>query len=67
MVAKLTNVLHGFVELLVQGTGQLHLAWQTSHEVTTFGRQHHIIVFFMGSAREMSVLGMIHLVVLAVL
>jgi hypothetical protein len=35
MVAKLTDFLHGFVEILVQGTGQLHLIRQTSHAVTT--------------------------------
>jgi hypothetical protein len=31
MVAKLTDLLDGFAEIPVQGTGQLHLIQQTSH------------------------------------
>jgi hypothetical protein len=66
LVAELTSILYGLVELLVQGTGQFHLVWQTSHVVTICERQDHNINSFTGSTREVSVLGMLHLIVLLV-
>jgi hypothetical protein len=63
MIAQLMDLLHGFVENLGQGTGQLYLIRQASHVVMTFGRQHHSIDSFMGLAQKMLVLGMLHLVV----
>jgi hypothetical protein len=63
-IVELTDILHCLVVLHVQGTGQLHLVRQTSHVVTISSRQHHSINSFVGTAREVSVLRMLHLIVL---
>jgi hypothetical protein len=73
LVAELTDILHGLVDLLIWGMSQLHLVQQTSHMVATSGRQHHSTDFFMGSADiphgcdlRQAILGMLQLVVLLV-
>jgi hypothetical protein len=66
MVAKLLDFLHGFVEMSDQGMSPLYLICQTSHVIMTFCKQYHSISSFVGSAQEVTVLGMLHLVVLIV-
>jgi hypothetical protein len=66
MTGQLSDVLHSFVEILVQGMCQLHLIWQASHTITTSGRHHLSIDSCTGSAQKVPILGMLNLVIFLV-
>jgi hypothetical protein len=64
MVAQLSDLLPELVDISDQSTGQLHLVSKASNVITILHRQHYSISSFMGSAQEVAVLGMLHLVIL---
>jgi hypothetical protein len=60
MLSQLLDLLDGFIQILDQGTSQLHLISEASLAVVTSSRQYHGFRSFFSSSREVAVLQMYH-------
>jgi hypothetical protein len=63
MFSQQFDLLDDFVQILDQGTSQLHLISETSHVVMASSRQNYSSCSFFSSAREVAVLRMCHLLI----
>jgi hypothetical protein len=63
MLSQQLDLLDGFVQILDQGTSQLHLISEASHVVVTSSEQNYSFRSFFSSAREVAVLRMCHLLI----
>jgi hypothetical protein len=63
MFTQLSNLIYVLVEISDQSTGQLHLLGKASNAVMTFYGQHHSFSSFTGSAQEVAILHMLHLII----
>jgi hypothetical protein len=63
MLSQQLDLLDGFIQILDQGTSQLHLISEASHAAVTSSMQYHPFCSFFSSAREVAVLRMCHLLI----
>jgi hypothetical protein len=63
MFSQQLDVLDGFVQILDQGTSQLHLIREAFHVVVASSGQNYSSCSFFSSAREVVVLRICHLLI----
>jgi hypothetical protein len=63
MLPQQFDLLDGFIQISNQGMSQLPLISEASHVVVTSSRQYHSFRSFFGSAREVAVLRMRHMLI----